>query len=104
MDDLSSRAFISLKYILHYLPQLRLANNREGEKTTFSEISRIVLEITRQIYDGRERDVGHVVGSFVQRDVTFVSSQEESSNISTGARMIFDRSSMDPRRIVDGNC
>lgn len=46
MDDLSSRAFISLKYILHYLPQLRSANNREGEKTTFVEISRIVLEIT----------------------------------------------------------
>lgn len=73
-DDLASRAFISLKYTLRYLLQLWLANN-EGERTTFVEISQIVLEITRQIYDRREwAEHGARGGPFVQRNVTFVSS------------------------------
>lgn len=54
MVDLPSRlSRLNTGFVI--LPQLRLANNREGEKTTFLEISRIVLEITRQIYDERER-------------------------------------------------
>jgi len=73
-DDLSSQAFISLKYTFRYLLQLWLANN-EGGKTTFVEISRIVLEITRQIYDGgNERNVRHVVAPLSSETLLFVSS------------------------------
>jgi len=82
---------LSRSSTFRYLLQLWLANN-EGGKTTFVEISRIVLEITRQIYDRREWTERGARGSpFCPARRYFSFRQEESSNVSIRAQTILDR-------------